>query len=338
MLQGDYINEWAITLISNVALMNGMAGMDWYESKSVLYHLRDFSKDRPMIMAYSEGSRKFFRPISMPTTQAAQKWLRYFSYPQKYPHLYQSCVRFNMMKLRSLAPALPNAALKPPPLRSKEEQIVYQNYTNAFQKWKNEVWNETLDDEGFCVGRDLVWDVDDVYDDSDALIASCQIAEHLKNKYGVEKVEIDYSGSKGFHVVVAWEEAKKVLNMTEKDLTPLQTCAKRTWGLVKKVFREATGEDFREADLSPMRRQGIRRCPFSVHPKTHRVCYPLESRHVLKNGKVDFNPKRFHYKVCQFPKTPLNYIVPNALEWTGEYLKAAEAFKKENPQTKLFSM
>lgn len=316
----------------------GMAGMDWYESKSVLYHLRDYSKERPLIMAYSEGSRKFFRPISMPTTQAAQKWLRYFSYPQKYPHLYQSCVRFNMMKLRSLAPALPNAALKPPPLRSKDEQAIYQNYTNAFQKWKNEVWNETLDDEGFCIGRDLVWDVDDVYEDSDALIASCQIAEHLKENYGVQNVEIDYSGSKGFHVVVAWDEAKKVLNMTEKDLTPLQTCAKRTWGLVKKVFREATGEEFREADLSPMRRQGIRRCPFSVHPKTHRVCYPLARRHVLKDGKVDFNPKRFHYKVCQFPKTPFNYTVPNALEWTADYLKAAEAFKKENPQTKLFSM
>jgi len=337
-MAGQLYEEWGTKLISNMALICSMAGMDWYESKSVLYHLRDYSKERPIIMAYSEGSKKFFRPISTPTTQAAQKWLRYFSYPQKYPHIYQSCIRFNMMKLRSLAPALPNAALKPPPLRSKDEQTIYQNYMNSFQKWKTEVWNETLDDEGFCIGRDLVWDVDDVYDDSDALIASCQIAEHLKKKYGVKKVEIDYSGSKGFHVVVTWDEAKKVLNMTDNDLSPLQTCAKRTWSVVKKIFREATGEEFREADLSPMRRQGIRRCPFSVHPKTHRVCYPLARNHVLKEGNPNFNPKRFHYKVCKFPKTPFNYEIPNALEWTGDYLEAAAAFKKENPQATLFTM
>ena len=284
-----------------MALIDNMAGMDWYESKSVLYHIRDYSKERPLIMAYSEGSRKFFRPISMPTTQAVQKWMRYFSYPRQYPHLYQSCIRFNMMKIRSLSPALPNAALKPPPLRSSDEQDIYRSYINSFKKWKEQVWNESLDLEGFCIGRDLVWDIDDVYEDSDALISACQVAEHLKKQYGVEKIEIDYSGSKGFHLVVAWEEAKKVLNMTQEDLTPLQTCAKRTWGLVKKVFQDATGEEFREADLSPMRRQGIRRCPFSVHPKTKRVCYPLAKHHVLKNGQPDFNPKRFHYKVCQFP-------------------------------------
>ena len=46
----------------------GMAGIPWYDSQSVLYHLRGYSLERPMIMAYAEGTRKFFRPISMPTT------------------------------------------------------------------------------------------------------------------------------------------------------------------------------------------------------------------------------------------------------------------------------
>lgn len=321
-----------------MTLRSGMAGMDWYESKSVLYHIRDYSRDRPLILAYSEGSKKFFRPLSMPTTQAVQKWLRYFSYPKQYPHLYQSCIRVNNLRLRSLAPTLPNAALKPPPLRSKEEQATYQSYMNAFQKWKETVWNETLDVEGFCIGRDLVWDIDDVYGEMDALTSSCKVAEYLKDHYGVQKVEIDYSGNKGFHVVVAWEDAKQVLNMTEKDLSPLQTCAKRTWGIVKTIFQEATGEEFREADLSPMRRQGIRRCPFSVHPKSKRVCYPLDISHVLKDGEPNFNPRRFHYKVCQFPKTPLNYEMPNALDWTEKYLEAAEDFQLANPQTKLFNM
>ena len=308
------------TFITHVPHRKGMAGIPWYDSQSVLYHLRGYSLERPMIMAYAEGTRKFFRPISMPTTQAVKKWMRYFAYPQKHPHVYQSCLTFDFSVLERLAPALPNAALKPPPLRSKKEQQEYQTYIEEFKKWKDEVWNETLDQEGFCTGRDLVWDIDDCYGDMDALTASAKVAELLKTKYGVEFVEIDYSGSKGFHVVVPWEHAKAVLNMTEKDLYPLQTCAKRTWGIVKRIFREATGEEFREADLSPMRRQGIRRCPFSVHPKTMRVSLPLAKGHVLRNGVKVFDPDKFHFKVCRFPKTPLNYQTPNALDWTGELL------------------
>ena len=299
---------------------HAMAGIPWYDSQSVLYHLRQYSMERPMIMAYSEGTKKFFRPISMPTTQAAKKWMRYFAYPQKHPHVYQSCLRFDFSKLERLAPALPNAALKPPPLRSQEEQKVYREYIDGFKEWKDKVWNETLDKKGFCIGRDLVWDVDDVYGDLDALTVSAKIAAHLRDKYGVSFVEIDYSGSKGFHVVVPWEEAKSVLNMTERDLYPLQTCAKRTWGIVKRIFREAVGEEFREADLSPMRRQGIRRCPFSVHPKTLRVSMPLAKGHVLRQGRRSFDPEKFHFKVCKFPKTPLNYKTPNALDWVDELI------------------
>ena len=47
-----------------------------------------------------------------------------------------------------------------------------------------------------------------------------------------------------------------------------------------------------------------------------------------KNGKADFNPKRFHYKVCRFPKTPFNFEIPNALEWTADYLEAAATFQE----------
>jgi hypothetical protein len=31
-------------------------------------------------------------------------------------------------------------------------------------------------------------------------------------------------------------------------------------------------------------------------------------------------------------------MIPNALDWTADYLEAAAEFKKNNPQTKLFSM
>jgi hypothetical protein len=306
-----------------------MAGLEWYEAKSVQYHLRDYSQTRPMIMAYSQGAKKFFRPILFATTDVAVKWLRYFGFPKAYPHIYQSCLTFDYSKIPSLPPALPNAAMVAPPRRSAEQHRIYSEYMDAFKKWKDEVWNENLDEVGFCTGRDLVYDIDEVYEGVSTLGCAAKLAKHLRDEYGVEFVEIDFSGSKGFHLVVPWPEADKVLKLGVEGLTPLNRAAKRTWGIVKKTFRDATGFEFREADLSPMRRQGIRRCPHSVHPKTNRVMTPLSRRHILNNkGKIIFEQDRFHYKRMTFPKTPFNYTIPNALEWVDDYLEAENALKQ----------
>lgn len=307
----------------------GMAGLEWYEAKSVQYHLRDYSQTRPIIMAYSQGAKKFFRPILFATTDVAVKWLRYFGFPKAYPHIYQSCLTFDYSKIPSLPPALPNAAMVAPPRRSAEQHRIYSEYMDAFKKWKDEVWNENLDEVGFCTGRDLVYDIDEVYEGVSTLGCAAKLARHLRDEYGVEFVEIDFSGSKGFHLVVPWPEADKVLKLGVEGLTPLNRAAKRTWGIVKKTFRDATGFEFREADLSPMRRQGIRRCPHSVHPKTNRVMTPLSRRHILNNrGEIIFDQDRFHYKRMTFPKTPFNYTIPNALEWVDDYLEAENVLKQ----------
>jgi len=303
--------------------MKGMAGLEWYEAKSVQYHLRDYSQTRPLIMAYSQGAKKFFRPILFATTDVAVKWLRYFGFPKAYPHIYQSCITFDYSKLPQLPPALPNAAMVAPPRRSAEQHRIYSEYMDAFKKWKDEVWNEHLDDVGFCTGRDLVYDIDEVYEGVSTLGCAAKVAKHLRDEYGVDFVEIDFSGSKGFHVVVPWPESDKVLKLGVEGLTPLDRAAKRTWGIVKRTFRDATGFEFREADLSPMRRQGIRRCPHSVHPKTNRVMTPLERRHIINSqGEIVFDMDKFHYKKMKFPKTPFNYKIPNALEWVDDYLNA----------------
>ena len=302
-----------------------MAGLEWYEAKSVQYHLRDYSQTRPIIMAYSNGKKKFFRPILFATTDVALKWMRYFGFPKSYPHIYQSCLTFDYKKISELPPALPNAAMVAPPRRSPEQHKIYGEYIDNFKRWKDEVWNESLDNEGFCTGRDLVYDVDEVYEGASPLECSAKIARYLRDKYDVDFVEIDYSGSKGFHVVVPWPQSDKVLKLGVEGLTPLQTAAKRTWGIVKRTFREATGFEFREADLSPMRRQGIRRCPHSVHPKTNRVMTPMARNHVLdKAGNISFDVDRFHYKRQTFPKTPFNYTIPNALDWVDDYFTALE--------------
>ncbi len=303
-----------------------MAGLEWYEAKSVQWHLREYSLKQPIILAYSKGSKKFFRPVLLPTTDTAVKWLRYFGFPKQYPHVYQSCVHFDYKKIPSLPPTLPNAAMVAPPRRSPEQHKTYSNYIDNFKKWKEEVWNEHLDDEGFCVGRDVVYDIDDVYGDDTALTVTAKLAVHLREEYKVENIEVDYSGSKGFHLVVKWPEASKILGYGEEGLSPLQTAAKRSWSAINKSFKDATGHRFREADLSPMRRQGIRRCPFSVHPKTNRVMTPLERKHILNSdGEIIFDVDKFHYKRMPFPKTPRNYTFPNALDWADDYLKAISA-------------
>ena len=325
--QGLFSRKFIGVLFNRIP--KGMAGLEWYEAKSVQYHLRDYSQTRPIIMAYSQGAKKFFRPILFATTDVAVKWLRYFGFPKAYPHIYQSCLTFDYSKIPSLPPALPNAAMVAPPRRSAEQHRIYSEYMDAFKKWKDEVWNENLDEVGFCTGRDLVYDIDEVYEGVSTLGCAAKVARHLRDKYGVEFVEIDFSGSKGFHVVVPWPEADKVLKLGVEGLTPLNRAAKRTWGIVKKTFRDATGFEFREADLSPMRRQGIRRCPHSVHPKTNRVMTPLSRRHVLNNkGEIIFEQDRFHYKRMTFPKTPFNYTIPNALEWVDDYLEAENVLKQ----------
>ena len=116
-----------------------MAGLEWYEAKSVQYHLRDYSQTRPIIMAYSNGKKKFFRPILFATTDVALKWMRYFGFPKSYPHIYQSCLTFDYKKIPELPPALPNAAMVAPPRRSPEQHRIYQEYIDNGQKGKKAV-------------------------------------------------------------------------------------------------------------------------------------------------------------------------------------------------------
>ena len=86
-------------------------------------------------------------------------------------------------QIRKISTRFTECCFEAPLLRSKKEQQDYQTYIEEFKKWKDEVWNETLDQEGFCTGRDLVWDIDDCYGDMDALTASAKVAELLKSKY-----------------------------------------------------------------------------------------------------------------------------------------------------------
>ena len=37
---------------------------------------------------------------------------------------------------------------------------------------------------------------------------------------------------------------------------------------VQRLLKEATGEELMVCDLSPVQRQGLIRCPYTIHPKT----------------------------------------------------------------------
>ena len=68
--------------------------------------------------------------------------------------------------------------------------------------------------------------------------------------------------------------------------------AKAYCEVVKDVFVEATEEEFRGADLTPVERQGIIACPYSVHWKTGQIVWPLDERNLnsLRELPADSQP------------------------------------------------
>ena len=100
----------------------------------------------------------------------------------------------------------------------------------------------------------------------------------MRDKYDVDFVEIDYSGSKGFHVWLNVTDSSRLAARRFSDFKSdnAKFLAKVYCEIVKEVFTAATGEEFRGADLTPVERQGIIACPYSVHWKTGQIVWPMD--------------------------------------------------------------
>jgi len=140
-------------------------------------------------------------------------------------------------------------------------------------------------------GKDLVWDFDSPNDLKAAFDAADKVAKGLEDEYDVTPV-VNFSGSKGFHVWVKAEEAQRIVGWDMKFDGPNYDDPLREQGKVYakfvKDFAKSLGLHLPRDDLAPNYRQGMVRCPYSIHEKTGQIVFPLSSqqREILRNQKV----------------------------------------------------
>tara|TARA_S200002703_G_scaffold52259_1_gene45287 strand:+ start:2548 stop:3453 length:906 start_codon:yes stop_codon:yes gene_type:complete len=165
---------------------------------------------------------------------------------------------------------------EPPPLRSK--QFSRKQYAEI---WKQYLTPEGcaergLDWEDIWVGKTLVFDFDSPLNPMKSFHKADKLARYLKS-LGYAPMVV-FSGSKGFHVHMTKEDSEKAVGFKLADwkhLTdPLKKIGKLYAEKVVKLCEEAE-VSYANEDRSPNFRQGIVRCPYSIHPKTGQIVWPL---------------------------------------------------------------
>ena len=92
-----------------------------------------------------------------------------------------------------------------------------------------------------------------------------------------------FSGSKGFHVHLDIEDSERMVGFKMADWVehkdPLKVIGKHYAETVVRLCNEA-GVSYANEDRSPNFRQGIVRCPYSIHHKTGQIVWPLDGKNL----------------------------------------------------------
>lgn len=173
--------------------------------------------------------------------------------------------------------------LEPPALRAK-------TFT---RKEYADIWNQYLTPEGCAergldweeiwVSKTLVFDFDSPANPMKSFHKADQVARYLKSKgYTPHMV---FSGSKGFHLHLGREDSEKLVGFKLAEWSHLADPLKKIGRLYAEKVVEicnAAGISYDNEDRSPNFRQGIVRCPYSIHPKTGQIVWPLDASNLKK--------------------------------------------------------
>ena len=73
---------------------------------------------------------------------------------------------------------------------------------------------------------------------------------------------------------------------------PLLYFGRHCADIIQRTLEDATGKELEVCDLSPVRRQGLIRTPYSIHPKSGQIVWPLDAQECEKlRVLVKDNPK-----------------------------------------------
>jgi len=188
------------------------------------------------------------------------------------------------MKIGVCSNVIDFRALKPPMLK--------EMMSPDWRLWTNAVYKKQIGNPAIYQDKNLIWDIDAEGEPMKAFYQGEKVCAHLKG-LGYDPMMV-FSGSKGFHV---WLNENQSKGMVGKQFSTFsddnaKLLAKAYCEVVKDVFVKATGEEFRGADLTPVERQGIIACPYSVHWKTGQIVWPLDERNLssIRELSADAQP------------------------------------------------
>ena len=262
--------------------------MRWLDDPAVQGAISVFAKNREVKLTVHRSKDKSedfgFRQQRFRKSSSVGEVLKTLGWPAREISLFVGTnnLNWNLMRL-------------PPPLRSrgvtgfnKDAIVEYRNF------WKDTLTREKckalqVDFETIWNGKDMVWDIDLPQHPGAAFGVTNEIAKFLESTHGLHP-QIVFSGSKGFHLWLHADEAKVLATKVspyfsptydkEDDALRYQSKIYRT--VVEAMFDEATtGTKINYLDLAPVQRQGVIRCPYSIHPKTGQVVWPLDAEERL---------------------------------------------------------
>jgi hypothetical protein len=240
------------------------------ENQTVRHAIADFTKDREVGFKKSKDMVKendmWFRKCRIQHANILPEWMESLEGNKYGISLYISTNILDWDKFPKL----------PPDFRG-----IYD--VDTVQEWKWQ-WKELMDSaKKYVIGKNIVFDIDADGEETlmEAFYKADIICEVLAEKN--LKPRMVFSGGKGFHIWLTEEDTVSLTDyhISEVDDYPADTLRQlsnihRDW--VKAVSQEALGSQLPYLDESPNFRQGIIRCPYSIHHKSGQVVWPLDEK------------------------------------------------------------
>lgn len=245
-----------------------MAVKEWIEDRSVLFEISKITKDREVYVHLTGGKAPKRKLYAGGSKQMGYIINRLSSKKQG-------------MKIGICSNIIDFKKLNPPLLKDM--------FASDWFRWEQAVYKPHIGHPDIYLGKNLIWDIDAEGEPMKAFYQGEKVCTHLKG-LGFDPM-IVFSGSKGFHVWLNENDSKTMAGKQFSDFKEdnAKFLAKAYCKIVTSVFEEATQEEFRGADLTPVERQGIIACPYSIHWKTGQIVWPMDEMNLDAVRKLPAN-------------------------------------------------
>jgi hypothetical protein len=252
--------------------------MRWLGNHAIQMALVNQCRDREVQMVqFARTGRKPFwiRRIHLNSSKSVDYWFKSLHWPYEAVGTFIGTNRIDWSKVGQLPPTLRSKGIT-----RKDYKLIWDKYlTPAGCKELGLTWSE------IWYGKSLLFDFDDILEPMQAFDKAEKTAQFLQDNFKVVPRMV-FSGSKGFHIHLDLEDSykcggKKPIDFIDQ-ADPLLKLGRHNGALVQEIASIACGERYPIADRSSNFRQGVVRCPYSIHPKTGQVVWPLNSRDLKK--------------------------------------------------------